>query len=150
MKTYLFRPHMKNGQRILLLIGCFWALLGSAQKNTDHHLWVNVIDAFTGQALSLDRNVKVDLLQLDSTVVSSAVCRERRDQGSGERQMIVTFSVPLQKDPVSFSALQPQAMPRNMSLSRFSGTRDLRSPRRTFLFAAPPHPIRPTSWAKPR
>lgn len=90
---------MKNGQRILLLIGCFWALLGSAQKDTNHHLWVNVIDAFTGQALSLDRNVKVDLLQLDSTVVSSAVCRERRDQGSGERQMIVTFSVPLQKDP---------------------------------------------------
>ena len=98
MKTYLFRPHMKNTQRILLLIGCFWALLGSAQKDTNHHLWVNVIDAFTGQALSLDRNVKVDLLQLDSTVVSSAVCRERRDQGSGERQMIVTFSVPLQKD----------------------------------------------------
>lgn len=90
---------MKNGQRILLLIGCFWALLGSAQKDTNHHLWVNVIDAFTGQALSLDRNVKVDLLQLDSTVVSSAVCRERRDQGSGERQMIVTFSVPLKKDP---------------------------------------------------
>lgn len=54
---------MKNTQRILLLIGCFWALLGSAQKDTNHHLWVNVIDAFTGQALSLDRNVKVDLLQ---------------------------------------------------------------------------------------
>ena len=90
---------MKNIQRILLLIGCCLALPGFAQKNTDHHLWVDVKDAFTGQALSLDRNVKVDLLQFDSTMVSSAVCREKRDQGSGVRQMIATFSVPLQKDP---------------------------------------------------
>ena len=93
---------MKNIQRILLLIGCFLALPGFAQKNTDHHLWVDVKDAFTGQALSLDRNVKVDLLQLDSTVVSSAVCREKRDQGSGVRQMVATFSVPLQKEPRFF------------------------------------------------
>ena len=60
------------------------------------------------------------------------------------------FQFRYRKNPVSFSAFLPQAMPRNMFLSRFSGKRNLRSPRRKFLFAAPPHPMRPTNWAKSR